>query len=94
MNIKFGYFWVGSWISDLEDCADENVEITIEVIENDIEPKTEPEFIDLQTNEESYQVCTFHNRFSQILRHVGLNLINPSESDDFRYVAREPWFFY
>ena len=68
LELKFGYFWVGPWISDLEDCADENAEIKIEVIENDIEPKTEPEFIDLQTNEESYQVCiTFHNRISLIL---------------------------
>ena len=45
------------WISDLEDCPDENAEIKIEVIENDIELKTEPELIDLQATEESYQVC-------------------------------------
>ena len=96
MVINLGYF--GPWISDKEDFADENAEIKIEVIENDIELKTEPEFIDLQTNEESYQVCTFHYRISLILRqmgsvhhgHVGLNLITPSESHDFRFVAREP----
>ena len=57
--IKLGYFGVGPWISDKEDCADENAEIKIEVIENDIEPKTEPEFIDLQTTEKSYQVCKY-----------------------------------
>ena len=52
----FGFIY-GPWISDKEDCPDENAEIKIEVIENDIEPKTEPELIDLQATEESYQVC-------------------------------------
>lgn len=46
-----------SRISDKENCPEENAEIKIEVIENDIEPKTEPELIDLQATEESYQVC-------------------------------------
>ena len=66
MVIKLGYFGVGPWISDKEDCADENAEIKIEVIENDIEPKTEPEFIDLQMTEKSYQVCTFNNNLSEL----------------------------
>ena len=63
---KLGCFGIGPWISDKEDCADENAEIKIEVIENDIEPKTEPEFIDLQTTEKSYQVCTFNNNLFEL----------------------------
>jgi len=57
-RLFLGLFMVHeSWISDKEDCPEENAEIKIEVIEDDIEPKTEPELIDLQATEESYQVC-------------------------------------
>ena len=45
----------GSWI---DDCPDENAEIKIEVIENDIEPKTEPEIIDLPATDDLSEVCT------------------------------------
>ena len=42
----------------IDDCPDENAEIKIEVIENDIEPKTEPEIIDLPATVKLSEVCT------------------------------------
>ena len=41
-----------------DDCPDENAEIKIEVIENDVEPKTEPEIIDLPATVKLSEVCT------------------------------------